>query len=190
MRRVHVLLFVLLIGLPACHGVRAQKGAIRDARIGVAVVGVGLDAADLAAAEYFEDADSADTEAYCKGEITLFILDQLATGLQGARDSIRLWETSLALYLAKKDAGEEQEADWEAVLSGEAAWFKEAVAVIAVLDMVMRYLRDAGVDLPDALEYAWSFLYGLTGRPSHGPPDLTWKRLAEGVCADYLPGGA
>jgi len=187
MRRAIPIVAIALV-VSAC-AVSTQKTAIRDARLGLAISGVAVEAADQAAVEVFVEYDAEDTEKYCQGEITLYILDQVAIALQGARDAIRLWETSLATYLVKKDGGSETETVWSEVLGCEQEWFNVLADVIAVLDMGIQYMKHAGVKMPGPLEFAWSWLYGLTGKEQHDPPDLTWGDLADGVCAPYLPGG-
>ena len=181
------LLPFLIVTLLGC-GARAQANAIRDARLALAITGEATKAADLAAVEYFTEFPAEDTEHYCEGEITALVLEEVVSVLHGAADAVKLWETSLAVYMAKKDGSSETDADWSAVLSSEADWFVIAVDVVSVLDLAMRELEHAGVELPAVVSYAWQFLYSMTGRQSREPYAMTWGDL--GGCAEYLRGGS
>jgi len=186
MRRAYIVPVLALL-LAGC-AVNSQKNGIRDARLALAIVGEATKAADLAAKEHFEQFPASDTENYCKGEIATLVLEEIVSALHGAADSVKLWEVSLAVYLARKDAGESTTIEWGSVLSSEAEWFKLAVEVISVLDFAMREIEHAGVKLPVVVKYAWGFLYGLTGKAERPPYEMTWGDL--GVCAEYVGGGS
>ena len=189
MRRVPTSIIILVSLLFMACGVHTQQGAIADARMGLAITGEAVKMADEAAKTHFEQFPPEDTENYCKGEIVTLALEEVVAALEAAADSVKLWETSLAIYMAKKEAGEDGNTDWSTVLSSEADWFKVAVDVVAVLDVVMRELEHAGVKIPSAVSYAWKFIYGLTGKEPREPYEMTWGGLEDGVCAEYLPGG-
>lgn len=182
------LIFILCIFALGC-GVHNQKKAINDARLGLAIAGEATHMADLAAVEYFEEFPAEDTKMYCKGEIVTLVLEEVVSVLQAGADSVKLWETSLGVYLAKRDAGGETKVDWDLVLSSEAAWFQIAVDVVAVVDLAMREMEHAGQPVPSIIKYAWEFLYGMTGKPAREPYEMDWGDLKSGVCGQYLGGG-
>lgn len=180
---------VLALTLSAC-GAHNQKNGIRDARLALAIVGEATKAADLAAKEHFEQFPASDMENYCKGEMTTMILEEIVSVLHGAADAVRLWETALAVYLARKDAGDNTSIEWDAILSSEAEWLKVAGDVISVMDLAMREIEHAGVNLPAVVKYAWNFIYGLVGKGERQPYEMDWKTLTDGVCAEYAGGGS
>jgi hypothetical protein len=187
MRRAIPIVAIALV-MSAC-AVNTQKTAIRDARLGLAISGVAVEAADQAAVEVFEEYDAEDTEKYCQGEIVTLVLEEAVSALTLGADAVRLWETSLAVYLAKKDEGTDTETDWEAVLSSEAAWVEVATQVIAVLTVVIRELEHAGIEIPAPINYATDWLQGMTGRPLV-EDEVDWSDLADGVCGEYIGGGS
>lgn len=187
MRALTIIVAVLALGFAAC-GAHSQQEAIKDARLGIAIAGEATKAANLAATEHFKTFPASDTEHYCKGEVCSLVFEEVQSLLLAGADAVKLWETSLAVYLAKKDAGTDTKADWDTILSSEAAWIQIAGDAIAALDFVMRELEHAGVKLPAVVAYAWRFLYGLTGRDERPPFDMDWSKIASGVCAQYMPG--
>jgi len=180
---------LLVLSVSAC-GVRTQQTAIRDARIAIAATGVALEASDKAAVEYFEQFPADDTEKYCQGEITTVILSTIQLSLVTAAESVNLWETSLVTYMMRKDGSIEQPGDWDAILTSQSQWMKQAVAIIAVLDMSMSYARLVGRKIPRQIEYAWSYLRSLTGKEKPADPVVNWGDLKTGVCKGYLPGSS
>lgn len=182
----HFAIIALVLVVSAC-AVNKQKGAIRDARLALAAVGMAVDTTDKVVAAVYADTKPEDTKGYCQQKISAFALRQCVTVLETAADSIMLWERALAVYLARKEGGEKPILD--DVFSSEAAWLEIAVQVIAVLDGAMQTMRHFDVPIPHELDYAWEFLYGMTGREVHEPFQFDWGDLKQGVCAEYLPGG-
>ena len=182
----HAPLLLVLVLVAGC-GVHNQKTAIRDARLAVAAVGMGVDVADGVVATVYEDTKPEDTKGYCQQKIAAFVLRQSIIVLETAADSILLWERSLAVYLARKEAGAKPTLD--DVLSSQADWLKIAVVVIDIMNGAMETIEHFGVPIPQELTYAWSFLYGMTGKAVREPFEFDWGAIKQGVCVDYLPGG-
>jgi len=185
-RAIPIVAIAVLVS--AC-AVNSQKTAIRDARLGLAISGVAVEAADQAAVEVFEEYDASNTEMYCRGEMVALVLEEAVSALTLGADAVRLWETSLAVYLTRKEAGQDTETDWERVLSSEAEWVEMATQVIAVLTVVIRELEHAGIEIPAPISYATDWLQGMTGRPLV-EYEVDWSDLTDGVCGEYIGGGS
>lgn len=187
-KQVLILFVVFALAAQAC-AVNTQKSAIRDARLAVGGVGVAVEAADRVTAIYYADKPASDDKSYCENKIASVIFRQAVIVLNAAADSIALWEQALMTYLARKEAGGNVDNEWDSVLSSEAEWLKVAVKVIAVLDGAMRTMKLWGVPIPKEVDYAWSFIYGMTGKPAHASFEFDWSAMKESICMDYLPGG-
>lgn len=180
--------FLLLVFVVSACSVRGQKSAINDARIGVASGAVALKATDEIVAGYYADKPAEDEESYCRNKIASIILTQIKISLETAADAILVWEESLAAYLAKKEAKQEIEIDWQEVLSSESSWFKILASVLGALDGLRKSLKLWSIELPYALDYAWDFLSGLSGKEVQGDFEFDFKDLKESICINHLPG--
>ena len=76
---IAVLALTISILCPSC-AIRKQENALKNAKYAVAATGIGVDVAQKAAAEHFEEFPAEDTEKYCQGEIALFIFQQEIIG--------------------------------------------------------------------------------------------------------------
>jgi len=181
-------LFILsvVVALGAGCAIRNQKNAIRDARFGVAVAGVGLKAADNAATEYFENYPADDTEKYCQGEIALRVLETIRLSLLAGENGIKLWETAIAIYASKKAAHEESDTDWTVLLDAQSQWRILLADIVSEFNFLRTFLELAGVKLPEPVAYAWNFLNGMAGGTVE-EATIDWGSL--GVCEQYLKGG-
>jgi len=187
-KHVLILFIVFALAAQAC-AISTQKTGIRDARLAVGGVGVAVEAADKVTAAYYADKPASDDKSYCQNKIASVVFRQAVIVLNAAADSIALWEQSLMTYLARKDAGGNVDNEWDVVLSSEAEWFKVAIRVVAVLDGVMQTLKLWGVPIPKEVDYAWGFIYGMTGKPAHDPFEFDWGDMKDSICMGYLPGG-
>ena len=188
MKRTLMVVVVLALGVSAC-AVKTQKQRINDARLAIAATGIALEATDKASAEYFEEFPAENTDKYCEGERIALVLKTVQASLVTAAEGVKLWEVSLTTYLMRKDGSIEQPGDWDAILASDSQWMEQAVAIVALLDMGMEFTKLSGQKVPKELSYAWGFLRGLTGKEKAPEPDVNWKSLESGVCADYVPGG-
>lgn len=167
-----------------------QQNAIKDARIGIAAAGIATDAASKAATEYFSTFPSSNTEKYCQGEIAALILEEAVSVENLGADGVKLWETLLVVAMAKKEQGADYKFDLDMALSSEADWLKIAEDIVGVLDFAMREIGHAGYDVPSLVKYAYKWLWSITGKPERVPYEMDWGDFKNGVCKDFIPGGA